>query len=260
MKFMEFGRSNVVPLTAIPVLFLIGLTCGSIPILFKLTKRNRQFFSIANAFSGGVFLGAAMLHMLPDAAEGFNDLNEGGYPWANLISACGFCCTLFLELVLSPGHEADILLGGGHQQNSESEKKKAIDDSRTQKRGEKPNNPVYTIATPNSSPLMFPVPSASHKVHKCHNMSPVDRHCSREESPTLPIIQQISPFKAIRVQNNVRNGSSGSAMSSPLLPENGYASFSVNGKSAHSVSSILKLDLDRTPRKRPVPLVTNSKV
>ena len=94
--------SSFVPCLAIPVLFVIGICFGSAPILMHLTEKNKAYFSLANAFSGGIFIGAALLHMLPDAAEDFENLGKSmwmdGYPWGNLIAALGFVCTLFLEV------------------------------------------------------------------------------------------------------------------------------------------------------------------
>ena len=47
--------------------------------------------------------------MLPDANSGFDELNLSfDYPFANIIAALGFALVLFLELILSPGHEAII--------------------------------------------------------------------------------------------------------------------------------------------------------
>lgn len=52
----------------------------------------------AEAFAGGIFLGAALFHMLPDATAAFGKLYpHDTYPFANLICAGGFCLLLFLE-------------------------------------------------------------------------------------------------------------------------------------------------------------------
>jgi len=86
------------------------------PLLLKVTEKNRAYFGIANAGAGGVFLGAGLLHMLPDSFESFDQLDLGSYPWPMLLCGIGFFITLIIELFLSPGHEA-IIEVGGHKHN-----------------------------------------------------------------------------------------------------------------------------------------------
>lgn len=73
---------------------------------FKLadSKNSRSLFSLGNSFAAGVFLAAGLLHMLPDANEGFKDFGE--FPWAFLGCAIGFLIILFLEKVVIKGHNA----------------------------------------------------------------------------------------------------------------------------------------------------------
>jgi len=53
---------------------------------------------LAESFAGGVFLGAALFHMLPDAQSALKLVYPNlQYPFGNLICALGFCVLLFLE-------------------------------------------------------------------------------------------------------------------------------------------------------------------
>lgn len=58
---------------------------------------------LANAFAGGVFLGAGLIHMLPDASGKFAALLGGAdtYPHAALIAGVGFLLMLLLDKVLA---------------------------------------------------------------------------------------------------------------------------------------------------------------
>ncbi|MCP4645559.1 MAG: ZIP family metal transporter [bacterium] len=91
---------------AVAAVLLTGLLGGMVAILLSGSKRSARFFSLGNAFSGGVFLGAGFIHMLPDAVDGFaSSPGCSGYPWAFLLCACGFCAVLLLERVMLGAHD-----------------------------------------------------------------------------------------------------------------------------------------------------------
>lgn len=91
----------------------IALIGGYLPSRFRNTGAKR-FFPLSNAFAGGVFLGAGLLHMLPHAIETFNHLaheQAGGhvhpYPWPFLLAAAGFLLILFIEKVAVGSRDFD---------------------------------------------------------------------------------------------------------------------------------------------------------
>lgn len=90
------------------IAFVSVLIAGAIGALFSAklseSKNSRRLFSLGNAFAAGVFLAAGLLHMLPDAHEGFKKF--GDFPWAYLGCAIGFSMILFLERVVLQGHNA----------------------------------------------------------------------------------------------------------------------------------------------------------
>ena len=57
-------------------IFLLALLTGLIPIKCKGFKESPLIIGIANAFSGGVFLAIALVHVLPDITEGYASYNE----------------------------------------------------------------------------------------------------------------------------------------------------------------------------------------
>jgi len=89
-----------------PILLFVSCCFSFLPILQELTERSKIIFSILNAGAGGIFLGSGMLHMIPDSLEAWKDIVDSDYPFALLLAGGGFFMTMWLEVFLSPGHEA----------------------------------------------------------------------------------------------------------------------------------------------------------
>jgi solute carrier family 39 (zinc transporter), member 1/2/3 len=88
-------------LTAFFAIFVTGLLGGVVSRWISASNRSEFLFSMGNAFAGGVFLGAGLIHMLPDAQAGFHAIDGGAdYPWFALFCCVGFLLILFLEKVL----------------------------------------------------------------------------------------------------------------------------------------------------------------
>lgn len=81
-----------------------GLVAGLVPLRMADGDGHQRFFGLSNAFAGGIFLGASLIHMLPD---GMDALGEGAeaYPLAAALAAAGFLLILGLERVLLSGQE-----------------------------------------------------------------------------------------------------------------------------------------------------------
>mmetsp|Transcript_17402 Transcript_17402/g.19530 ORF Transcript_17402/g.19530 Transcript_17402/m.19530 type:complete len:367 (+) Transcript_17402:36-1136(+) len=69
------AKSSVMVVQSIFILFIFTLTFLSslLPNLIPWCKKNRIFTCIANAFSGGVFLAIAIMHILPEVSESYNE-------------------------------------------------------------------------------------------------------------------------------------------------------------------------------------------
>lgn len=88
-------------LVAFVTIFLVGISGGLFAKYLSTSSRSEFYFSSGNAFAGGIFLGAGLIHMLPDAQQGFHDvLGHSDYPWFAVACALGFLFILFLEKVL----------------------------------------------------------------------------------------------------------------------------------------------------------------
>lgn len=81
------------------VVFATGLLGGLLSKWLAGSKKSELIFSLSNAFAGGVFLGAGLIHMLPDAQEGFSNLTGSAYPWFAVVCCGGFLLVFFLEKV-----------------------------------------------------------------------------------------------------------------------------------------------------------------
>jgi zinc transporter 1/2/3 len=63
----------IIKIIFIFVVFAIAVVFGVLPAKVKACKESPRFLGFANAFSGGLFLAIALIHILPEAAGDFND-------------------------------------------------------------------------------------------------------------------------------------------------------------------------------------------
>ena len=91
------------------VIFITGLFAGLIPRKIGMTPRGEQQLTLSNAFAAGIFLGAGLLHMLPDAQANFRlYAGEQDFPFPMLIAGFGFLLVLGLEKAALRVKEEDI--------------------------------------------------------------------------------------------------------------------------------------------------------
>lgn len=77
------------------IIFGISLIAALLPARLA---SERKGLLLSEAFANGVFLGAALLHMLPHALEGMTAaLPHAHYPWVLLFCALGFFTLLLIE-------------------------------------------------------------------------------------------------------------------------------------------------------------------
>lgn len=79
------------------LIFITSLISVAYPIQMRAHPGHHPFLESADAFASGIFLGAALFHLLPDAISDFSLLGNTGYPFAELFCALGFLLLLFLE-------------------------------------------------------------------------------------------------------------------------------------------------------------------
>jgi len=87
-------------LSAALIILLISLIAGLWPLIAKTTDKNKAMFAFGEAFASGVFLGAALLHMLPDAENGMRAaIGDIHFPIVNTLCLISFTLLLFIEKV-----------------------------------------------------------------------------------------------------------------------------------------------------------------
>lgn len=85
-------------LTAAVAILLTSLLAVIYPLRIRAKPGHNALLELADAFASGIFLGAALFHMLPDAITVFGERLHGvTYPVAEAFCAAGFLILLFLE-------------------------------------------------------------------------------------------------------------------------------------------------------------------
>lgn len=79
-------------------ILVVGIVGGVVPLLAAGHRAIRRLLSLGNALSGGIFLGAGFVHLLPKAGDALEKVAE--YPLAPLLAAAGVCMLLLIDRVL----------------------------------------------------------------------------------------------------------------------------------------------------------------
>ena len=95
---------------------------GSIPLFSSRFKESPMALSVANAFSGGVFLAIALMHIMPEQSESYNGLHEGEdnvFPLPYFYLCIGYTIILVMDKVLFDTHVilGDHDHGDGHKES-----------------------------------------------------------------------------------------------------------------------------------------------
>lgn len=102
---------------ALVVIFLVGVAGGLVARSARNDGGADFAFSIGSVFAGGIFLGAGLVHLLPDGIGALNlYFVDSDFPIGYLIAAVGFLGVLFVEEILF----ADAHDGGPHQAGADA--------------------------------------------------------------------------------------------------------------------------------------------
>ena len=127
-----------IKLVFLVVFFILAGVSTIIPPKVKWFRNHPTWMSIANAFSGGIFLGIGLLHMLPETVDTYNDLEEDdheeeeeeehheeeehdhdhGFNLVFFLVFMGYAATLLMEKVLFKVREHGHGHGHGEKQVS----------------------------------------------------------------------------------------------------------------------------------------------
>jgi len=91
-------------LTAASAILLTSLLAVIYPLKIRAKPAHHTLLELGDAFASGIFLGAALFHMLPEAITVFgSQLGHIHYPLAEAFCAAGFLVLLFLERLAEDG-------------------------------------------------------------------------------------------------------------------------------------------------------------
>ena len=83
---------------AIAVILLVAFGGGLAALRTRDARNAERLYSLGSFFGGGVFLGAGLIHMLPDAVAQFSDLYPDlDYPVAYTLAALGLIAILAID-------------------------------------------------------------------------------------------------------------------------------------------------------------------
>ena len=94
-------------------LVLVAGLLGGLPPLGRNASLSPRGLALANAWAAGLFLGIALIHMMPEAEAEWRVLVPG-YPMAPLLAATAFLLILFFEHVPLSPHEHGVIEGIEH--------------------------------------------------------------------------------------------------------------------------------------------------
>lgn len=106
----------------------LNVLCWLIPLRSKKISENKLALSLANAFSGGVFLSLAFGHLIPECVHGFEGYNEVT-PYLLVLS--GYLLIFFVEKVAFDAHEIMHEMEHAHEKQVNGD----ADDSSTASSG-----------------------------------------------------------------------------------------------------------------------------
>ena len=98
------------------ILTTINVVCWLVPLKSKKISENKFGLSMANAFSGGVFLSLAFGHLIPESVHGFQsslggkEMNDA-LPYMIILG--GYLLIFFVEKVAFDAHEIMHEMEGG---------------------------------------------------------------------------------------------------------------------------------------------------
>ena len=97
---MDIVTVKVISFVAILAIAVAG---GLIPLLSAKSTNSERFFSLGNAFAGGLFLGVGFIHLLPEGIEMLSEYSE--FPWGAVTATAGFAVLLLLDRILFPEYQ-----------------------------------------------------------------------------------------------------------------------------------------------------------
>jgi hypothetical protein len=112
---MELADQYTLKFVALLLIFAVAVAGGLAALGAQRSERRDVLFSLGSALAAGIFLGAGLIHLLPDGLEALTRYFGGlDFPLGFLIATLGFLLVLYFEMVYLAGrHGPDTASGPG---------------------------------------------------------------------------------------------------------------------------------------------------
>jgi hypothetical protein len=101
---MDLADRYTFKFVALVVIFAVGVAGGLAALGAQRSERREVLFSLGSALAAGIFLGAGLIHLLPDGLEALTSyFGELNFPLGFLIAALGFLLVVYIEMVYLAG-------------------------------------------------------------------------------------------------------------------------------------------------------------
>ena len=102
---MEELSLPTIKFIAVASILAISLIGGAIPMAAAHFQGSQRFFSLGNAFAGGLFLGVGFIYLLPEGIEQLGEVVD--YPLAPVLAALGLGALLLIDRIIFDGRHAN---------------------------------------------------------------------------------------------------------------------------------------------------------
>jgi zinc transporter 1/2/3 len=117
---MALSNLTIYKIAALVGIFIITFAFAVFPVCYKKFRTSNFWLGVANAFSGGLFLSAGLIHILPEAQASMEKFNKGkeSFPWPFFAATASFSLVLFIDKVLFNNHDHNIDVADFHAEDS----------------------------------------------------------------------------------------------------------------------------------------------
>ena len=95
---IEMDWTLKIKIISIPSLFLLCFLFGIFPYMIKKFRMSNFFLNYANTFSGGLFFGIGIFHLLSEGVEKLSKYSDLPYPY--FLASLGYSFILFIQKVI----------------------------------------------------------------------------------------------------------------------------------------------------------------
>ncbi|KAL4449823.1 hypothetical protein ABPG74_008196 [Tetrahymena malaccensis] len=218
------SQTQIVKTFTMILMYIIIIITGIVPLRVKSFRENQKILSIASAFSGGLFLSVGLIHILPEAAEDFNNYlsSTNHFPFQMLITVASFSLLLLIDKVIG-----GQLHGVHHHEDNED------GDDKCDEVQEKKNDQIYE--NHNSCSIYEDSETSYVQYHDYNSIQNIVKYNQQQYTST--------GNNNLQLQNEIKNGQSQNIFSINGIEEN-------LDNSQIQIEKIIKKTIDHTQNRK----------